>query len=91
MAEKMRHSPGNSPVSAWREQVSIPTYEVGQPDRNPVFLEKRVYQGSSGTVYPFPVIESVSDVKSPRRYDAIFLENELTPYTIPSSLSPVIV
>jgi tetratricopeptide (TPR) repeat protein len=76
MAEKMRHSQRNSPVSAWREQVSIPTYDVGQPDRNPVFLENRVYQGSSGAVYPFPVIESVSDVKSPRAYDAIFLENE---------------
>src|ERR1700675_4396311 len=76
MAEKMRHPRLDSPVSAWSEQVSIPTYDVGRPDRNPVFLEKRVYQGSSGAVYPFPVIESVSDVKSPRAYDAIFLENE---------------
>jgi tetratricopeptide (TPR) repeat protein len=72
----MSDSQRNSSVSAWKEQVSIPTYAVGRPDCNPVFLEKRVYQGSSGAVYPFPVIESVSDVKSPRAYDAIFLENE---------------
>src|SRR5271169_6326967 len=75
-ANQMNDSQRNGPVSAWKEQVSIPTYVVGRPDRNPVFLEKRVYQGSSGAVYPFPVIESVSDVKSPRAYDAIFLENE---------------
>ena len=44
-------------VKAWRETVVIPTYEVGQPEKNPIFLEKRVYQGSSGAVYPYPVIE----------------------------------
>ncbi len=48
----------NGTITAWREQVSIPTYDVGEPDGNPVFLEKRVYQGSSGAVYRFPVIES---------------------------------
>lgn len=25
----------------WKEKVVIPTYEVGKPDRNPMFLEKR--------------------------------------------------
>jgi tetratricopeptide (TPR) repeat protein len=63
-------------VRAWRERITIPTYEVGEPELNPCFLEKRVYQGSSGAVYPFPVIESVANEKSPREYDAIFLENE---------------
>ena len=66
----------NGFVRAWRERITIPTYDVGQPDPNPFFLEKRVYQGSSGAVYPFPVIESVSDTKADRDYDAIFLENE---------------
>ena len=36
----------------WQEQVVIPTYGIGKADRNPMFLEKRVYQGSSGKVYP---------------------------------------
>lgn len=35
-------------VKAWKEKVVIPTYEVGKPEKNPIFLEKRVYQGSSG-------------------------------------------
>lgn len=29
----------------------------------PMFFEKRVYQGSSGRVYPNPVIEKIEDVK----------------------------
>ena len=32
-------------VKAWKEKVVIPTYEVGKPEKNPIFLEKRVYQG----------------------------------------------
>ena len=63
-------------VKAWRELVTIPTYEVGKPEKNPMFLEKRVYQGSSGVVYPYPVIESISNEKVNQDYQAIWLENE---------------
>lgn len=27
----------------WEEQIIIPTYEVGEADKNPMFLESRVY------------------------------------------------
>lgn len=63
-------------VKAWREKVVIPTYEAGQPEKNPIFLEKRVYQGSSGVVYPYPVIESISDEKTDHEWNAVYLENE---------------
>ena len=63
-------------VKAWREMVTIPTYECGKPEKNPMFLEKRVYQGSSGVVYPYPVIETISDEKKDVDYQAIWLENE---------------
>lgn len=63
-------------VKAWREKVVIPTYEVGTPEKNPIFLEKRVYQGSSGVVYPYPVIESISDEKTDKEYEVVFIENE---------------
>jgi len=63
-------------VKAWRELVVIPTYEVGKPEKNPMFLEKRVYQGSSGVVYPYPVIETMSDEKVDKEYKAVFIENE---------------
>lgn len=63
-------------VKAWRETVVIPTYEVGTPEKNPIFLEKRVYQGSSGVVYPYPVIESISDEKVDKEWHAVWIENE---------------
>lgn len=63
-------------VKAWKEDVIIPTYEIGQPEKNPIFLEKRVYQGSSGVVYPYPVIEKIADEKRDKVYHAIYLENE---------------
>lgn len=63
-------------VKAWREIVTIPTYEVGKSEKNPIFLEKRVYQGSSGVVYPYPVIESISDEKVDKEWKAIYIENE---------------
>lgn len=63
-------------VQVWESNVLIPTYEAGAPDPNPMFLEKRVYQGSSGRVYPHPVIESISDVKADKNYKLVILENE---------------
>lgn len=63
-------------VKAWVEKVTIPTYKVDKPEKNPMFLEKRVYQGSSGVVYPHPVIEKIADEKEPQEYTAVFLENE---------------
>ncbi len=63
-------------VKAWSEQITIPTYEVGEAEKNPVFLEKRIYQGSSGSVYPYPVIESVATSPTDRVYNAVYIENE---------------
>lgn len=63
-------------VKAWREKVTIPTYEIGHPEKAPMFMENRVYQGSSGVVYPYPVIESISDKETPIDYNAIWLENK---------------
>lgn len=63
-------------VKAWEEQTVIPTYEVGKPEKNPIFLEKRVYQGSSGKVYPYPTIDRIGDNKVEKAYRAVYLENE---------------
>ncbi|REE87438.1 tetratricopeptide repeat protein [Paenibacillus taihuensis] len=60
----------------WEEIVEIPTYGVGKPDKNPMFLEKRVYQGSSGKVYPHPVIDKIEDEKKPHPYRMVILEND---------------
>lgn len=65
-----------SEVRIWEEEVVIPTYEVGEPDKNPMFLEKRVYQGSSGKVYPYPTTERISHEKTDKAWRAVYLENE---------------
>lgn len=68
------NTPGE--VRAWEETVMLPTYPAGEEEKTPIFLEKRVYQGSSGSVYPYPVVESISDAREDRPYRAFFLENE---------------
>ena len=66
----------NSRVKVWEDQVTIPTYPEQAPDKNPMFFEKRVYQGSSGKVYPNPITDRVSNDRSDKTYEAVFLENE---------------
>lgn len=65
-----------STVKAWVEKTMIPAYETGEAEKCPMFLEKRVYQGSSGKVYPYPIIETISDQKTDKSYMAVYLENE---------------
>ena len=67
---------GNFQVKVKREKIAIKTYPVGEPEKNPMFFEKRVYQGSCGKVYPVPFIDKVYDTPSMKKYDAVTLENE---------------
>ena len=64
-----------SGVAVRVDDTVIPTYIAGAPDKNPMFLENRVYQGSSGVIYPHPIVERVADQKTDVTYSAIFLEN----------------
>ena len=41
-----------------------------------MFLEKRVYQGSSGRVYPLPFIDRIASEPTKRSWQAIHIENE---------------
>lgn len=63
-------------VKVWEEILTIPTYKVSPPEKTPLFLEKRAYQGSTGKVYPMPVTEKISDRKEDVEYRAVYLENE---------------
>ncbi len=63
-------------VACWSEPVLIDTYAPGEPDRYPPFLDRRVYQGSSGKVYPMPFIDRIEPVRKPRLWQAIHLENQ---------------
>jgi hypothetical protein len=63
-------------VRVWEKDIVNPTYPAGTPDKNPMFLEKRVYQGSSGRVHPHSVIDKVSDEKLGKTCRGLFLENK---------------
>ncbi|MCS5731775.1 DUF5107 domain-containing protein [Herbiconiux moechotypicola] len=63
-------------VACWSAPLEIDTYEPAAPDRYPVFLDRRVYQGSSGKVYPMPFIDRIATEKAPRAWQAVHLENE---------------
>ena len=63
-------------VQAEEVTVEYPTYPVSDPEKHPLFFEKRVYQGSNGKVYPLPFIDKVFDVPRVQRYQGIRLENQ---------------
>jgi len=63
-------------VTSKIEPLTIPTYPVGSAEKNPMFFEKRVYQGSSGKVYPVPFVDKVMDEPIDVSYQSVLLENE---------------
>ena len=48
-----------------REVLTLPTYAPAAPSVHPMFLERRVYQGSSGTVYPLPFFDRIAETPRP--------------------------
>ncbi|WP_419819216.1 tetratricopeptide repeat protein [Glaciibacter flavus] len=63
-------------VSVWSEPLVIDTYLPEAPSAYPAFLKNRVYQGSSGRVFPLPFHERISATKQPHSWQAIHLEND---------------
>jgi hypothetical protein len=64
------------PVAVRISEENFPAYLPHAPDRNPMFLEKRVYQGSSGKVYPLPFTDRISEKAVDRKWKAVWIENE---------------
>jgi tetratricopeptide (TPR) repeat protein len=56
--------------------ISIPTYAMGVPDKNPAFYLPEVYQGAQLRIYPYVNNSSITDQKVERIYKGLFLENE---------------
>lgn len=63
-------------VKVWEEPLVIPTYRVGKPDLNPIFYTGRAYQGAKGAVYPYPMLDKLTDTRERKAYKAVYLENE---------------
>ena len=62
-------------MQVWEAPMSIFTYHPEDPDTNPMFLQKRVYQGSSGEVYPLPFTDRIATLGQYKEWKAIHIEN----------------
>ena len=58
------------------EQIVIPTYEIGQPEINPQFYTPKDVQGTKAIIYPYSMLDKLTDKKSDVTYKALILENE---------------
>jgi len=63
-------------VQVREEDITLPTYEIGPPEPNPIFYSGRAYQGAKGPVYPYPLLDKLTDIKRDRTYRLLVLENE---------------
>ncbi len=63
-------------VAVWSEPVVLPTYLPDLPDRFPAYLDRRVYQGSSGRVFPLPFHDRISEEPTDHSWVGLHLENE---------------
>jgi hypothetical protein len=70
MSKQSSHS-----VSIREEDIVLPTYLPCPPDKNPMFLEKRVYQGSSGSVYPLPFTDRIEETPVDHSLKGVLIEN----------------
>ena len=62
-------------VQLWQTNLVIPTYLAAPPSAVPRFYEGRTYQGARAPFYPYPVQDTLTDLKSNLTYQALFLEN----------------
>jgi tetratricopeptide (TPR) repeat protein len=67
---------GASSVRISEEDVVIPTYAAGEPERNPMFYFGRQSQGAEGRIYPYPLYDTLTGKKADKTYKMVYLENE---------------
>jgi len=58
-------------VRAWEGTITIPTYLLGEEDPNPPFPMVNRHN-----VYPYTMLDDLTDKREPKVYKALFLENE---------------
>lgn len=64
-------------VQAWRGTITIPTYELGPPDPDPAFP-----LNNPKNIYPYTMLDDLTNTRAPETYQAIYLENQYLKITI---------
>jgi hypothetical protein len=72
----LSHSMEATVVEIREELITLPTYEAGPLDPNPIFYFGRAYQGAQGRVYPYPLMDKLTTNKVERKYKILYVENE---------------
>ncbi len=65
-----------SGVQLYEQEITLPTYPLDEPEKCPIFYTGRVSQGAKGPIYPYPLLNRISDKRTDRTYKAVYLENE---------------
>ncbi|MGO8819006.1 MAG: DUF5107 domain-containing protein [Terriglobia bacterium] len=55
----------------WQDNIEIPTYLLGAEDPNPPFP-----LGNAHRIYPYTLLDDLTDQRAPKSYKAVYLENE---------------
>ena len=71
-------APAASGARVWEAPLVIPTYELGPPDPNPVLFGG----GRRRPVYPYPMLDSLTNHRVEKSYKAVYLENEYLRVTV---------
>ncbi|MES2220711.1 MAG: DUF5107 domain-containing protein, partial [Acidobacteriota bacterium] len=69
--------PSANAVHGWEGTISIPTYKLGPADPNPAFPLV-----SKSPVYPYTMLDDLTNDRQPMTYRAIYLENKYLKITI---------
>lgn len=64
----------------WEAPLTLPTYELGPPDPNPPLFDRGRTRGRPP--YPYPLLDSLSNRRVDKTYNAVFLENEYLRVTV---------
>jgi tetratricopeptide (TPR) repeat protein len=62
-----------SPVHAWQDSLTLPTYGLGEPSPTPQFA---ILNAGDAANYPYPVLDSFTKDKRDRVWRTLNLENE---------------
>ncbi len=57
-------------VKVWEEKLTMPTWQIGPPEKHPVFSD------GGRDIYPYFLQETLTNKKADKAYTAVYLENE---------------
>ena len=65
-----------SKVTLTEKRVSMPTYPVATPEKNPIFFRNEAYQGASRHYYPLKMNDQYTGERIEKEWQTLVLENE---------------